>query len=203
MRLYYSPTSPYARKVQVLLREKGLQFEAVNVRESREQALAHNPFDKVPTVVLDDGTALFDSRVITETLDALYPTPRFIPEDTRERALVRRWEALGDGLCDVLMPVVVEEQRPEAVRNQARVQKLEAKSRAVLTAVEAAVEGRRYLHRDAFSLADIAIVSALGYVNLRRPDLLAGLAATATYIALQLERPSFAATVPPNLSVRS
>ena len=117
MILFYSLTSPYARKARVFLLEKRIAYESVNVadttRSGAEQNVSeHNPLGKVPTLVQDDGTALFDSRVICEALDAMYPNPRLIPETPRERALVRHWEARADGICDVLIPVVQDSRRP-------------------------------------------------------------------------------------------
>ncbi|HMA93115.1 MAG TPA: glutathione S-transferase N-terminal domain-containing protein, partial [Polyangiaceae bacterium] len=117
MKLLHSLTSPYSRKVRVTLLEKGISFEDIDVAKSATQPGSFNPLGKVPTLVLDDGTVLFDSTVITETLDVLYPTPRLIPEAPYERALVRRWEALADGICDVVIPVIIDARRPEAQRD--------------------------------------------------------------------------------------
>jgi glutathione S-transferase len=201
MLLFHSLTSPYARKVRVLLIEKRISVESINVADSGRAAREHNPLGKVPTLVLDDGTALFDSRVITEALDALYPEPRLIPSAPRERAIVRHFEALADGICDVLIPVIYDSRRAPEQRDPAYSEKLLGKVRASLDYVEPLVSAR-YLFGDAFSLADVALVSALGYINLRRPELLDGRAALHGYLARQLERPSLADTVPPNLPVR-
>jgi glutathione S-transferase len=202
MLLYHSLTSPYARKIRVILLEKQLTYEAVNVAESARPVAEHNPLGKIPTLLLDDGTVLFDSRVITEALEALYPEPRLIPGAPRERALVRRWEALADGICDVLVPVVVDSRRPAEQQDRAYASKLEGKVRASLDYVQPFVEGRANLGAQ-FSLADIALVSALGYINLRRPQLLEGRPVLAAYVERQLTRPSLLQTVPPNLPVRS
>jgi glutathione S-transferase len=185
----------------VLLLEKRLTVESVNVADSTRSASEHNPLGKVPTLVLDDGTVLFDSRVITEALDALYPEPRLIPTDPRERAIVRHFEALADGLCDVLIPVIVDSRRPLELRDAAQTKKFLGKVEAALDYVEP-VAGGRALVGDAFSLADIALVCALGYINLRRPELLDGRDVLAAYLARQLQRPSLADTVPPNLPIR-
>ena len=201
MLLFHSLTSPYARKVRVLLLEKRLSVEAVDVASSGRAASEHNPLGKVPTLVLDDGTVLFDSRVITEALDALYPVPRLIPLEPRERATVRRYEALADGICDVLIPVVLDSRRPPEKRDADYAKKLLDKVKASLDSLEPALNGRATLG-DAFSLADIAVVCALGYINLRRPELLEGRAVLAAYLGRQLERPSLAETVPPNLPIR-
>jgi len=201
MLLFHSLTSPYARKVRVMLLEKRLHVEGVNVAEGARSAHEHNPLGKVPTLVLDDGTALFDSRVITEALDALFPEPRLIPGDARTRAVVRHFEALADGICDVLIPVVQDSRRSPELRDAAYTAKLLGKIDATLTYLEPVVGGPA-LVGDAFSLADIAVVCALGYINLRRPELLDGRDVLNAYLARQLERPSLAETVPPNLPVR-
>lgn len=205
MQLFHSLTSPYSRKVRVTLFEKGIPFEDINVATSATQPGNVNPLGKVPTLVLDDGTVLFDSTVITETLDALYPSPRLIPESTPERAMVRRWEALADGVCDVVIPVILDSRRPEAQQDPAYCAKQLGKSRAALAFLEQAlVDGRRYLHDNTFSLADIAVVSMLGYLKLRRPELLEGdYPHVLRYLAGQLGRPSLAETIPPNLPMRA
>lgn len=202
MLLFHSLTSPYSRKARVLLIEKQIPYEGINVADSDRQPNEHNPLGKVPTLVLDDGTVLFDSTVITETIDALYPTLRLIPDAPLERAMVRRWESLADGLCDIVIPVVLERRRPEAQQNQAYVEKLLGKARAVLDTIESWQKGHDYAHGDAFTLADIAVVSAIGYLNLRIPELLGGLPEIQRYTAQQLERPSLRDTIPPNLPVR-
>jgi glutathione S-transferase len=201
MILYHSLTSPYARKVRVFLIEKRLTFEGVNVATSTRAVSEHNPLGKVPTLVLEDGTALFDSRVICEALDALYPEPRLIPSAPRERALVRHWEALADGICDVLIPVILDSRRSPELQDRAYSTKLLGKARACLDYIEPLVVGRDSVTDD-FSLADVALVSALGYIGLRRPELLDGRDVLAGYLARQLRRPSLAETLPPNLPLR-
>ncbi|MBN2193795.1 MAG: glutathione S-transferase N-terminal domain-containing protein [Polyangiaceae bacterium] len=203
MHLYFSPTSPYARKVRAVLLEKGVAFDGIDVAATVHSPSAHNPLGKVPTLVLPDGTVLFDSTVITETIDALHPEPRLIPEAGLERARVRRWEALADGLCDVLVPVVLDGRRPVEHRDPEYTAKQEAKVRAVLAYTDYFVTGRRFLEGGSFTLADIALVCSLGYVELRRPDLLTGHQATQGFCARLLERPSLTARIPPNLPLRA
>src|SRR5439155_15439532 len=103
MKLLASLASPYTRKVRVVLAEKKIEceLELVDVNPVENAANAHNPLGKVPTLVLDDGTALYDSRVIVEFLDARAPINRLIPDETRDRVAVRRWEALADVVLDV------------------------------------------------------------------------------------------------------
>src|SRR6186713_2536937 len=116
MKLLASLASPYTRKVRVVLAEKKIDFdlELVDVAPAENPVNAHNPLGKIPTLVLDDGTTLYDSRVIVEFLDSASPILRLIPDDNRERVAVRRWEALADGILDAGILVRYEGLRPQA-----------------------------------------------------------------------------------------
>jgi glutathione S-transferase len=203
MLLFMAPTSPYARKVRIVLAEKGLSAEEVDHVTSDRKPREHNPLGKVPTLILDDGTVVFDSTVIAEALDALFPSPRMIPEAARDRIVVRRWEALADGLCDVLIPIVVEERRPQEKRDGAHLEKLAAKVRDVVARLDADIGDRLHAHGDTFTLADAALLSAVGYVELRHADFLEAAPRLRAYAARMATRPSVAATVMPNLPVRT
>lgn len=199
LELFYSETSPYARKVRVMLLEKGASFIGIDVRKGERQAKERNPLGKVPTLLVD-GTPFFDSTVLTEYVEALFPEPALLPKRLHERALVRRYEALADGISDVLVPVVQEGRRAPEVQNKAQSAIFIGKVHACLRLLdEDCSAGHAYLHGTSFSLADIAVVAALGYVNLRMPELLAGYTHLARYHEAQLERPSLRDTVPPNL----
>lgn len=195
--LFYSETSPYSRKVRAMLLEKHIAFTGVDVRASERKVSIENPFGKVPTLLID-SEPIYDSRVITGALEGLYPEPGLLPKDTMERALVRRFEALCDGLCDVLIPVIIDQRRPPTMQDKALNEKLLGKAHAALQVLEEAAR-EPFLYRQRFSLADIACVSALGYINLRMPSILEGYATLATYHQRQLERPCLAETVPPDL----
>ena len=95
MKLYRFDYSPYARKVRIVLNEKRMdcELELVDVTQTDHAAIRYNPLGKVPVLLLDDGTPLFDSRVIVEFLDNISPISRLIPDDHRKRIAVRRWEA--------------------------------------------------------------------------------------------------------------
>jgi glutathione S-transferase len=202
MILYYSLTSPYSRKARVCLLEKGAVFEGIDVRATGKSSVEHNPLGKIPTLVLDDGTALFDSTVITEAVDELFPSPKLIPSVGRERMLVRRWESIADGVCDVLIPVIVDRLREPSIQNTTYNEKLVGKAQTSLAFLESNVKGRTVLVGDAFSLADIAVLSTLDYVDLRCPELLAaGLPEIRRYRDVHQNRPSLASTVPPKLPV--
>ena len=105
MKLIGSLTSPYVRKVRIVMAEKKLDYQFVEEDVWGSDAiLASNPLGKVPCLVMEGGEAVFDSRVIVEYLDARSPLARLIPEPNRERTEVRTWEALADGIVDAADP---------------------------------------------------------------------------------------------------
>ncbi len=126
MKLYASHTSPYARKVRVVLAEKKVDYQMIeeNVWSPETTIGQFNPLGKVPCLVMEDGGAVFDSRVIAEYADTLSPVGRLIPQGSRERLEVRCWEALADGLLDAALLVRLETtQREEGQRSEQWVQR--------------------------------------------------------------------------------
>src|SRR6201988_238545 len=121
MKLLASTASPYARKVRIVLAAKKIEGELqpVDVSPVDNPVNAHNPLGKIPTLVLDDGTALFDSRVIVGFLDGKSPLSKLIPEDLRGRVAGRRWEALADGILDACLLVRYESLRDKKERSKA------------------------------------------------------------------------------------
>src|SRR5687768_2156916 len=120
MKLLSSPASPYTRKVRIVLTEKKIdcELETVDVAPAENPVNAHNPLGKIPTLLLDDGSALYDSRVIVEFLDGKSPISRLIPEELRDRVAVRRWEALADGVVDAGLLVRYESLRAKNEQSQ-------------------------------------------------------------------------------------
>src|SRR5436189_4591979 len=129
MKLLASTASPYARKVRIVLAEKKIECELqpVDVNPAENPVNPHNPLGKIPTLVLDDGTALYDSRVIVEFLDSVSPISRLIPDEKRDRVAVRRWEALADGILDAGILVRSEGARDKKERSAAWVEKQTAR----------------------------------------------------------------------------
>jgi glutathione S-transferase len=195
MKLHWSPRSPYVRKVMIAAHEMGLADRLHCVRTvvspfaPAEELFPDNPLNKLPTLVLDDGTAIYDSRVVCEYLDGLHDGPKLFPAAGPERLLALRDQALGDGLLDVLMVRLIERLRPEARRSPEIVASNERKTAAALDRLEAdaaRLEGRP------FDIGHVAVGTALGYVDFRfasdawratRPRL-------AAWHAAFLERPS-------------
>lgn len=199
MKLVASKTSPYARKVRVLLAEKQLAFDLVeeNAWNAGTTVPRYNPLNKVPVLVTDDGTCLFDSSVIAEYLEPL-GAPSFIPPAGLERACVRRDEALGDGIADAGIAIFLERKRDPARQDAAWIERQRGKVDAGIAALARELGGKAFLRGDALSLGDVACACALLWLEFRMPDI----AWRSQYPALErwierLEsRPSFASTRP-------
>jgi glutathione S-transferase len=201
MKLLGAPASPYTRKVRIVLAEKRIEcdFERVDVQPADNPVNRHNPLGKIPTLVLDDGTALYDSRVIVEFLDQASPIARLIPEDNRERIAVRRWEALADGILDAGLLVRYESLRPQNEQSAAWVGKQAARMRRGLALLEADLGENPWCQGDRYTLADIALGCCLGWIGFRKPGGIEwrtenpGLA---KHYDKLMERPAFADSIP-------
>lgn len=174
MKLLHSPTSPFARKVRIVAAEKKLELELERADPySTESTVSSiNPLGKVPALIMDDGTSLFDSRVIVEYLDGLSPVHRLIPEASRDRIAVKRWEAIADGMCDAALTARLENNRPD--KNASGVLQIErqlGKVSACIDEMARELAEREHCVGNALSLADIAAGCALGYLKLRFPDI--------------------------------
>ncbi len=201
MKLLSSPASPYTRKVRIVLAEKKIEceMEIVDVQPAENPVNAHNPLGKIPTLVLDDGTPLYDSRVIVEFLDSVSPISRLIPDGTRDRVAVRRWEALADGVVDAGILVRYESIRDKKEQSKAWVDKQLARMHRGMAQLEADLGERTWCHGDRYSLADIAVGCCLGWLDFRKPggeDWKAKYKAVARHYEKLMERPAFAETVP-------
>jgi glutathione S-transferase len=201
MKLLSSTASPYTRKVRVVLAEKKIECELqpVDVQPVENPVNPHNPLGKIPTLILDDGTALYDSRVIVEFLDSVSPISRLIPEGTRDRLAVRRWEALADGITDAGILVRYESLRDKKEQSQAWTDKQVARMRRGMTQMAAELGERLWCNGDRYTLADIAMGCCLGWLNFRKPggvDWHKEYPALAKHYEKLMERPAFADTVP-------
>ncbi len=176
MKLIGAVTSPYARKVRIVMAEKKLDYQFVleDVWAANTTIADANPLGKVPCLVMEGGEALFDSRVIVEYLDTLSPVGKLIPTMGRERAEVKTWEALADGLCDAAILARLEATWPgrsAEQRSQAWIERQMGKITASLKAMSQGVGERSYCTGTHFSLADVAVGSALGYLDFRFPQI--------------------------------
>jgi glutathione S-transferase len=202
MKLLGSVASPYTRKVRIVLAEKKIDcdFEVADVNPPENPVNALNPLGKVPTLVLDDGTALFDSRVIAEFLDSVSPISRLIPDDNRERVAVRRWEALADGSLDAGLLIRYESLRPKKEQSAAWTDKQTGKLKRGLAMIAAELGDKPWCHGERYTLADIAVGCCLGWVEFRKPrgvEWRGEYANLARHYDKLMERPAFADTAPP------
>lgn len=173
MRLLYSVHSPYARKVRIVAAEKRieLELEPVELGAANSPVPRYNPLGKVPVLVLDDDTSLFDSRVIAEFLDNRNPLAHLIPLDPTQKILVRRWEALADGATDAAVAVRLEMRRPQNLQDAAWIEKQRGKVEHGLKSLSDDLGKSKWCVNDTFSLADIALGCFLGYLEFRFQDI--------------------------------
>ena len=202
MKLFGSLTSPYVRKVRVVMAEKKLEYELVleDVWSEETQIQQYNPLGKVPCLVMDDGGSLFDSRVIVEYLDTLSPVGRLLPQASRDRTATRCWEAIADGVMDAAVAIRVEQtQRPDHMRSDDWIARQRGKIDAALQFMEQGLEPNAFCMGVNFSLADVAVGCALAYLDLRCPELnWRGKHPNLALLADKLsERPSFVASAMP------
>ncbi|AKJ70021.1 glutathione S-transferase [Pandoraea thiooxydans] len=202
MKLIGSLTSPYVRKVRIVMVEKKIDYQFVledpwapdsHVRDA-------NPLGKIPCLIMEDGEAMFDSRVICEYLDTLTPVGKLIPPSGRERAEVRCWEALADGVLDATVLIRLEGKfhEPEH-RSQAWLDRQRDKIETSLHAMANGLGERPWCAGNHLSLADLAVGCALGYLDLRAPDIAwrASHPALGKYFERLSQRQSFIDTQPP------
>lgn len=198
MKLFYSPTSPYARKCRAVAIEKGLEarIEIVPASPMTDPADLHaaNPLGKVPALVLADGRCIVDSPVICEFLDSLPGTAKLIPHLDAARIDCRTREALADGISDAAFSRTMERLRPEPQRSPDWNARWTNAIRRTVAWFNANVPDRPQP-----DLGDIALVCALSYVDFRHAELAWDREAPAlrAWLSIVLERPSFAATAPP------
>ena len=173
MKLIGALTSPYVRKVRIVMAEKKLdyQFELEDVW-ANQAILKSNPLGKVPCLVLEGGEAVFDSRVIVDYLDTRSPVSRLIPDGNRERTEVRTWEALADGVLDAAILARLEQTwagRSAEQRSQAWTDRQLGKVDAALVAMSTGLAEKPWCSGNHLTLADIAVGCAVGYLDFRFP----------------------------------
>ena len=203
MKLIGSTTSPYVRKVRIVMAEKKLDYQFVleSVWSADTKIAASNPLGKVPCLVMEGAEAVFDSRVIVEYLDTLSPVGKLIPSTGRERAEVKTWEALADGLLDAAILVRLEntyEGRAPEQRSPAWIDRQMDKVHASLKAMAQGLGDKPFCSGIHLSLSDIAVGCALGWLSFRFPEIdwRAEHPNLARLMDKLAQRPSFADTAP-------
>lgn len=176
MKLLGSTSSPYVRKVRVVLAEKKLDCDFVieDVWSASTAISESNPLGKVPCLIMEGAEALFDSRVIVEYLDTLSPVGKLIPPVGRERSEIKTWEALADGLMDAAILARLEATwtgRTKAQRSQVWIDRQLSKVNATVKSMSTGLGDKPFCGGIHFSLADIAVGCALGYLDFRFPQI--------------------------------
>lgn len=170
MTLHWSPRSPFVRKVMIALHEMGLEGEVKTIRtvvspfKIAPELLPDNPLSKLPTLVLEDGSSLYDSRVICEVLDGRHTRAKLFPAAGPARTIALRDQALGDGIMDFALAWLIERLRGEGKQNEQLVTAFQAKLAACLARLEkdvALLEGRP------FDIGALTLGTALGYLDFR------------------------------------
>ena len=172
MKLLGSSSSPYVRKVRVVMAEKKLDYVFVpeDVWSAQTTIAESNPLGKVPCLVMEGGEALFDSRVIVEYLDTLSPVGKLLPPVGRDRAEIKTWEALADGLLDAAILARLEATwggRTDEQRSQAWIDRQLGKIHASVKSMSQGLGDKAFCAGIYLSLADIAVGVALSYLDFR------------------------------------
>jgi glutathione S-transferase len=176
MKLIGSSTSPFVRKVRIVMAEKRLDYQLVpdDVWSADTQIMTSNPLGKVPCLVMEGGEAVFDSRVIVEYLDTLSPVGKLIPPSGRERAEVKTWEALADGAMDAAILARLEQTWPGRTakqRSDAWVDRQMGKVDAALASMSKGLGDKPFCSGIHLSLSDISVGCALGWLEFRFPQI--------------------------------
>jgi len=200
MKLIGSYTSPFVRKISVLLLEKGITFEFINeLPYNAESGVArYNPLGKVPALVTDDGECWFDSPIIAQYIELLNVAPTMVPREPKAALQVRQLESLADGIMDAGLTIVRELARPAAQQSETELLRQREKITRSLDALEGYVAGGT-LKANETNLATIAVACAIGYLNFRHisPGWCASRPHLVKLADTLFQRDSFARTEPP------
>ena len=201
MKLFGSETSPYVRKVLIVIKEKAIPCEFIveGPADAAGNVAALNPLGKIPVLVRDAGDVLFDSPMIAEYLDSIKGDP-LLPPVGEARWMVQRWHALGQGIMEAVIARMMEGRKPVEKQMQEVIVKQEAKVAAALKYADAAKKGANYLVNDRFSLADITLGVALEYIDMRyAQDWRGKYPRLAQWQAGMAKRAAFIETLPPEM----
>ncbi|MDQ1815835.1 glutathione S-transferase N-terminal domain-containing protein [Massilia sp. CCM 9210] len=201
MKLIGSTASPFVRKVRVVMAEKKLDYdlELENVWTAETRIHLSNPLGKVPCLIMEDGSSMYDSRVIVEYIDTLTPVCKLLPPNGRDRSDIKVWEALADGVLDAAVLVRLEKTlRPEEQQSAAWIERQMGKVHAGLAVLSANLGESPFCKGNHYTLADVAVGCALGWIAFRFPEIdwRTDYPNLAKLFDKLSERPSFKDTVP-------
>ncbi len=172
LRLISATPSPYARKVRIALAEKGIPFELLTEVpwDGTTQTPQHNPLEKLPVLLLDDGDSVYESRFILEWIEAKLPGPPMLPDGLDDRLFARRVEVVSDGVCDALVQLFIERHRPAEQQSPEWKARQMRKVDGGMRALAGWAGTRTFIVGDRFGLADIAAGTVCRYLDVRFPD---------------------------------
>ena len=202
MKLIGSYTSPFVRKISVMMLEKGIIFEFVNLSPYSEDSHVphYNPLGKVPALVADDQQTWFDSAIIAEFLELRGEAPALLPSDRLEALNVRQLEKLADGISDSALVIVREQMRAGDQQSEEVLLRNREKIQRGLDMLEKAAVAGKWINTQQINLADIAIGCMIGYLNFRRvvPNWCVERPALVKLAETLFQRESFSRTTPPS-----
>lgn len=200
MKLIGSYTSPFVRKISVIMLEKGIVFEFVNESPWNDDSHVphYNPLGKVPALVDDNKLTWFDSAIIAEAIELRGEAPQLLPDDRLRALQIRQLEKLADGISDAALVIVREQMRPGDQQSEDVLLRNREKILRGLDALEIAAAQGDLLNSDTLNLADIATGCMIGYINFRRvvPNWCVNRPALIKLAEKLFKRESFARTVP-------
>ena len=202
MKLIGNYTSPYVRKISVIMLEKGITFEFINESpwHDESQVPQNNPLGKVPALVVKPDEVWYDSALIADYLDQLEIAPALLPSDRLASLKVRQIEVLADGVCDAALVIVRHQMLPPEQQSESELLRQRNKIQRGLDALEKHAAQREWLNGESLTLADIATACTIGYLNFRRvvPNWCVARPSLVKLAEKMFQRESFARTVPPS-----
>jgi len=165
--------SPYARKVRIALAEKGVGFELITEVpwDASTKTPTHNPLEKLPILIRADGDPIYESHLIMQFIERAHPEPPLVPNDDVGWLLAKRVEVLCDGVCDAFVLSFFERHRTEAHQSAAWLARQRRKIDGGLREMQRLLGDREFFIADAFTLADLAAATAVGYLAVRWPEI--------------------------------
>lgn len=198
MKLLIATPSPFARKVRIALREKNIPCDETIDSPWNANAVApnFNPLGKIPVLVTNDGTALFDSRVIVEYLENISNQVRLFPVNASEHIQTRQIEALADGICDAVVLIVMEHHRTAPLQSKDWIARQYLKVENGVSSLNKRLNGNNWFVGDNLTIGDISAACSLAYIDLRLPNFRwrALYPSLANFLDLMEKRASFRAT---------
>jgi glutathione S-transferase len=200
LKLISATPSPYARKVRIALAEKNLPFELITEVpwHAETQTPKHNPLEKLPVLILEDGSSVYESSYILEYLELKYPQVPLLPKDADGILAAKKLDVLCNGVCDALVLLFFERMRAEGQASAEWMARQARKIAGGMREIARLIGKREYAVGERFTIGDIAAATAAGYVSVRYPEMKwrEDYPDLAAYSARMEQRPSLMNSVP-------